>query len=240
MGLFSDNTTALVYLKKQVGIFSQSLNAETRLLLRWTETMGTTFAPIHYGGEECGGRLPEPLSSGSGVGIDTGSGGSRQVEEKVASDGRSFCHFSQFSSSSLLFPSQQPYGSGNRCLSPGLEQSSGLRFSSVCSHSPGSHQTVVLQAHRTDSDCPILDSERVVSGSFGSLGNFSCLHALQERSAQTAPLPSPAPESPCASSSCGKIFQRFARHIDLFKGVAHQLSLCRRSSSCRLFQHRWV
>ena len=55
----------------------------------------------------------------------------------------------------------------------------------------------------------------------------------------TAPLPSSAPEPPCASSSWMGILQRFARHVGLSRGVAHQFSLCRRSLSRRLYQHRW-
>ena len=45
LALFFDNTTVLTYLKKQGGMFSQSMNTEAQLLLRWTESMGITLLP---------------------------------------------------------------------------------------------------------------------------------------------------------------------------------------------------
>ena len=45
VGLFSSNTTALAYLKKQGKPISQPLNTKAQLLLRWTEFMGITFLP---------------------------------------------------------------------------------------------------------------------------------------------------------------------------------------------------
>ena len=46
------------------------------------------------------------------------------------------------------------------------------------------------------------------------------------------------PEPPSAATSCLETVQRVARHLGLSCGVARQLSLCRQSSLCRLYQHR--
>ena len=87
-------------------------------------------------------------------------------------------------------------------------------------------------------DCPLLVSKGMVFRP-EPLSGPSCCHFMQNRSSQTASLPSSAPEPPRASSSCMETIQRFARHVELSRGVACPLSLCRRSSSCRLYQHRW-
>ena len=39
VGVFSNNTTALSYLRKQGGTFSRTLSTEAQLLLRWKESM---------------------------------------------------------------------------------------------------------------------------------------------------------------------------------------------------------
>ena len=55
----------------------------------------------------------------------------------------------------------------------------------------------------------------------------------------TAPISSPAPEPPPVSPSYVATVQQFACHLGLSRGVANQLSLCRRQSSRRLYQHCW-
>ena len=49
-----------------------------------------------------------------------------------------------------------------------------------------------------------------------------------------------SPEPPHAAASCLETVQRFVRHLGLSRGIARQLSLCRRSSSRRLYQHCWA
>ena len=44
---------------------------------------------------------------------------------------------------------------------------------------------------------------------------------------------------PRATASCVETVQLFARHLGLSRGVARQLSLCHRSSSCRVYQYCW-
>ena len=60
----------------------------------------------------------------------------------------------------------------------------------------------------------------------------------RSQSAPTASFTLSSPEPPCAAASCMVTVQRFARNLDLSQAVSHQLSLCRRSSSHRLYQHR--
>ena len=45
MGVFTDNTTALSYVKKQGGTYSVALNREAQHLLRWTESIDLSLVP---------------------------------------------------------------------------------------------------------------------------------------------------------------------------------------------------
>ena len=84
-----------------------------------------------------------------------------------------------------------------------------------------------------------LASERVVSGPSASVGGSSYRPTFTSQSAQTTTCPSSAPEPPHATASCVETVERFARHLGLFHRVARQLSLCRRPSSRKLYQHHW-
>ena len=63
--------------------------------------------------------------------------------------------------------------------------------------------------------------------------------AYTSRPTQTAPLPSSAPEPPCAEPSCLATVQQFTRHLGLSRRVATQLYLCRHQSTHCLYQRRW-
>ena len=45
VGVFTDNTTALLYVKRQGGTFSVALNREAQLLLRWAESLDLSLVP---------------------------------------------------------------------------------------------------------------------------------------------------------------------------------------------------
>ena len=45
VGVFTDNTTALCYVKKQRRKYSAALNMEAQLLLRWAESLDLTLVP---------------------------------------------------------------------------------------------------------------------------------------------------------------------------------------------------
>ena len=55
---YSDNATALSYIKKQGRTFSWTLNAEAQHLLDWAVSGHLSGVPVHHGVEKCGGRSP--------------------------------------------------------------------------------------------------------------------------------------------------------------------------------------
>ena len=52
VAVFSDNTTAIAYLRKQGGTLSQSLNLEAQRILRWAESVSLTIRPQFILGEQ--------------------------------------------------------------------------------------------------------------------------------------------------------------------------------------------
>ena len=98
---------------------------------------------------------------------------------------------------------------------------------------------LLLQGKPSHLNSPLLATERVVPRAPESGCGSSSAPSTLERSSQTATFPSPAQEPPRASPSCVAIIQRFACNLGLFRRATAQLSLCRRQSSRRLYQHRW-
>ena len=76
----------------------------------------------------------------------------------------------------------------------------------------------------------------MVSGFAIPLCGSSNRPAIQDRSTQATQFSSSAPEPRNASFSCVETVKQFARHL----GFSRQLALCRRESSCSLYQHRWA
>ena len=171
--------------------------------------------------------------------MDSGSGGGVSSSTSLASDDRPVCHRTQLSPACLLFAAQRPYGGGDRRFLPVVGPYSGLCLSPVLSDSPGLVQAPVQPGHSSAPLSSSLASEGVVSRSSASVGGSFCHLAFTSWSAQTAPCPSSTPEPPHATAFCVETVERFARHLGLSRRVARQLSLCRRASSRKLYQHCW-
>ena len=120
-----------------------------------------------------------------------------------------------------------------------MGQAAGVRLSTVRPDSKSTEQAPPLQGDQYHLNSPLLATERVVSRAPESSCDSSCSPTTSEKSSQTATFPAPAPEPPHASPSCVATIQRYARHLGLSRWVATQLSLCRRQSSRRLYQHLW-
>ena len=112
-------------------------------------------------------------------------------------------------------------------------------MSSSSSGSQSHQQTKTLPQHHSYPDCPLLASERVVSG----LGE--CIH----RASQTSPLPSGSvastslsplpPRAPRASTDRMETIQRFLKHAGFSSKVSRFLALDKRPSTQSNYQHKW-
>ena len=99
MGVFSNSTTALLYIKKQGGTFSAALHQEAQLLLRWTESWEVTlmleFIMASNVVADSLSRRQQVLGSEWTLAQD--------VVGKVASDDRPLCHCPQLEAFGLFF-----------------------------------------------------------------------------------------------------------------------------------------
>ena len=236
---FTDNTTALSYVKKRGDVFHCShLGSATPPPVGGIVRFDSGSS-VYRRVPECSGRLPEPSSAGPWFRVDLGSGGRGRVGRAVASNRRPFRHSPQLPTPGLLLAPQRPHGSRHGHVSPGVGWPTGICVSPFRSHSPGHQQAEVVQGDLSNANCSNLASKGMVSGALESCGGSSVAPSFMSRLTQTAPLSSPAPEPPRAEPSCMVIIQRFARNLGLSCCVANQLSLCRYQSSRHLYQHRW-
>ena len=109
-----------------------------------------TGSPIHHGGQERGGRLPEPSSPSARFLVDPGLGDRDCLASDVVSYGRSFCHTPQLPAPGILFATKRLHGSGHGHLSPSVGRSSGVCIPTFHAHSTGPEQASDVQGNLFD------------------------------------------------------------------------------------------
>ena len=155
-----------------------------------------SLAPVHRGGEECGSRLPEPSSSGSGVG---GLWRMWPVTVDLFATSLNFCLQLYFS------PLNSPLTAGTDAF---LQDWNGLQAYAIPSFALVCQVLTKLQSYRGTELTPIAPfGLGVVLGPPECIDDPSCRPAQKEGSTQTAPLPPSSPTFPCASASCLETFQ---------------------------------
>ena len=148
VGVFADNTTALVHLRRQGGTLLPALNREAQLLLRWAQFLQIHLVPQFIMGSRnvvADSPSHQDVSSGGGVGSSA----------SLAGDDRPLLHSAQLSPASLLFAIQRPHGGGDQRLPPVVGSSPDLCLSPVFSNSPSPVQAPVQPGHSSDADTPL-------------------------------------------------------------------------------------
>ena len=138
VSLFTDNTMALSYLRKEGGTRSSTLNAVAQAILRLCEDNGVRLLPQFVTGRL--NVLADSLSRGSQV---LGSEWILCLPGAVsllASHSRPLRHVTQPPAPDLLFSDGRLPSDGNRRDAPVLGSSPGVRVSAVRFHSEGLHQ----------------------------------------------------------------------------------------------------
>ena len=114
VGVLSDNTTALSYIRKHgrgdVFCCSQQRGSTPSPLGRVVGNFSD--ATVYHGGEECCRPFHESSPAGSGLRVDPCSGCGGRVAGKVASDGRPLCHCPQLPAPSAFFTQNYPMAPG--------------------------------------------------------------------------------------------------------------------------------
>ena len=203
VGVFSDNTTALAYIRHR----GRDLLLGPQRGAPTVPPMGGVSqdhfgSPIHHGGQECGHGLCEQELSGDWLRVDFSSGGGVGSSRDLACGNRPVRHGFELPSTRISITSGEPHVNGDGCLPPVLGQPPSIHVSALCVDPKGDQQVPCQQGHSLDPDYPLLASAGVVSGPSDSFGGSSDCPSMSEGSIQTAPLPSSSHESPNASSSC--------------------------------------
>ena len=184
VAIFSDNSTALAYLRNQGGTRSLVLNSIAQRILRWAETIKLVLTPpLHPGQEQCSGGLPVSPKPGPGVRVDSEVGGVSRVEQQVAGDDRPFCHLVESPLFTLFFALPRSVGDRYGCASSELGRVSGVCLSTLVNYTAGSEEAAIIFWGPHDSRYSILAPETMVSGPPGSSGgrsNLKCRHLLSQ------------------------------------------------------------
>ena len=138
-----------------------------------------------------------------------------------------------------FFPSERSDVGGHRHFFVDVGRAPGVCLPSLRPDPSGDQRVVGQQRDLHHFDRSFLATERVVSKAPESGCGSSGAPSTSKGSFPAATLPSPAPKPPRALSSCMATMQHFARNLRLSSRVATHLSLCRRHSSQRLYQHHW-
>ena len=238
VAVYSDNSTALAYLRKQGGTRSSTLNMVASSPLRTPFYLASP--PVHSRSSECSGGFSQPPLSSPVLQVDLVSGGVTRSSSPVASHHRPFHDVAQSSAAGVLLADDRSAVSWHGCHAPAVGQLSGLCLSIFRPHSAGSGEGSSISGVGAYAGGSVLTSAPLVSRLSGASGGDSLLPATKEGSSQTAPFPLLPPEPPCASADCVSYLQRSARHAGFSAAVARHLTNCRRRSTRVKYQAKWA
>ena len=135
VAVFSDNTTALAYMKNQGGTRSAVLNRTAQDLLRWSELICEAPTSVHYGPQQCLGGFPVAAEPDSGFGMDTEDVCVPATSAAVASSYRSVCNLVKSPLHTLFFSLPLSQFLRDRFASPTVGWVAGVCLSSLCADS---------------------------------------------------------------------------------------------------------
>ena len=239
VAVFSVNSTALAYLRKQGGTQSMVLNSISQRILCWAETIDLVLAP-HPGQEQCDSGLPVLPEPGPGVRMDAEVGGVSSVEQQVAGDDRPFCHLVESPLFTLFFTLPRSVIDHYKCTYSELGWVSGVCLSTLVNDTTGSEEALLIFWGPHDSHCSVLAPETVVPGPSRPDGGRSHQSAEVLRSPKPTTLSLPSSRDRQAVPSCLETIQRFARSQGFSSCVAKQLGFARRSPSRAVYQSKWL
>ena len=130
---------------------------------------GHSRSTVHSGLSQCSSGLSISSSPDPGLRMDPSCGRLSGSESSVASDGGPICHLSK---SPLRIPSGI-LSRLDRCISPVVGRSSGLRIPSLVRHSPGPGEAALFLGDLSDISGSALASEAMVSRAPGIGGGSS-------------------------------------------------------------------
>ena len=239
VAVFCDNVMAVAYLRKEGGTRSPFLNSIAQGIPRWSESLAICLAPQFILGSR--NVLADTLSRPHQLPhrVVPQHGGLSIFASLVASPDRFICHLGESPLFDLFLSIPGPSVSGHRCLSPVLGRSSGVCFSSMVHHSPGSSQAPGVSEDGAHIGSSVLASEAVVFGPSPAVAGSSGGTTRPSRPPAPASVSSALPGSPQATASCLETLRHFTRAAGFSSAVALQASLAHRPSSRTNYQLKW-
>ena len=202
VAVFSNNTTALAYLKKQGGTHSSTLNTVAQLVLRFCEDSHIQLLPQFIPGKLNVLTDSESQESGHRFRVDPLCEGVSSSSSPLAGHHRPLCDLPQSQASCLFLSNGGPSISGHRRHASELGRPTGLCLPSFRSPFSGTGKGLPVQGVGADVNSSILATTPLVPRPSGASGGGSLLPSMTEGSSQTAPLPSFSPEPPRVSADC--------------------------------------
>ena len=240
VAVYSDNSTALAYLRKQGGTRSSSLNAVAQELLRLCEAQSVCLLPQFIPGHL--NVLADSLSRRSQVLGSEWTLCPQAFAELLRRWPATIDFFATSMTHHLpvyFSPMYDPMSVGTDAM---LQSWDGLQAYAFPPFNLLPRMLAKVRALGPGADVggPVLASAPVVPGRSRIAPGDPPLPATKEGSAQTAPLPSLPPEPVRASVNCISYLRQSARQAGFSDAVAGQLAHCRRRSTRVNYQAKWV
>ena len=195
--------------------------------------------PVHPGVSKCAGELSLSPSLASTYRVIPSSGGFSVFKSSVAGPNLLICNISQSPMFGLFLSIPGSDGCGHRHLPPELGRSSGLRISSVVSHSTSDSEAPDVSGDGAHLSGSVLASVRMVSRPSSPVAGPSGCSASSSRPPAPASVSLPLPGSLQATASCLETLRLFTRAAGFSSSVASQASLSHRPSSLKAYQLKW-
>ena len=174
VAVYSDNSTALAYLRKQGGTHSSSLNEVAQVLLRLCEDQSVRLPAIHSRSSQCPGGFSQPSVPGPRFGMDLMSSSLRRIASPLAYHDRPVRDSYDPSPPGVLFSNVRSDVCRHRCDVTILGRSPGVCLSPVQPHSSGPGEGSGVPKPGAHVSGSVLASTPVVPGPSGaSVGNSS-------------------------------------------------------------------
>ena len=196
-------------------------------------------SPVYSGVPQCPGGHSVSPSPAASYRVVPPPGRVSIFTSSVASPDRLVCHLRESPMFDIFLSlPRSPCGRHGR-LPPVLGRSTGLRLSSMVSHSQGSSEAQGISRNRAHPSGSVLAPEAMVSGPPPSVAGTSSGSSGAPKPIAPAAVSAALPGSPQASPSCLETLRRFTRAAGFSSTVASQASLARRPSSRKVYQLKW-
>ena len=241
VAVFSDNTTAVAYLRRQGGTLSPGSERGSPA----HSALGGAVehhpdASVCSRVEQCSGGCPVSPQPGSRLGVDAPSGCVQLAPPALAGDNRSVCVLTQSPLFCLFCAGVRSHGCGYGCHAPVMGFATGVCLPSLRHDQSGPGEGEVLSGSGANAHCSTLAPASVVPGAAGAADSAPSSSSISVGSSASTTRQKIPSKPVHTSSSCVETLWRFARASGFSRSVARRLGQARRQSSVANYQSKWL